>query len=138
MPASSLSEWPLRAGTIADVKLLVLALCLLGFAFAADEKEGNFTIRFEPTAKLQANVEVPFEVRVTDDRRRPLQRDDSVELSIGQPDEAPLRTLKAWFVQPGLFIAKPVFPADGKWDLTVTARRENQISRRTISFSVLP
>jgi hypothetical protein len=120
------------------VKLLVLALCFLGFAFAADETEGNFTIRFEPTAKLQANVEVPFEVHVTDDRKRPLQQDDSVELSIGQPDEAPVKTMKAWFVQAGVFIAKPTFPSDGKWDVTIVARRANQISRRTISFSVVP
>ena len=120
------------------MKLFVLALCLLGFAFAADEKEGNFTIRFEPTAKLQANVEVPFEVHVMDDRKKPLQRDDSVELAIGQPDEAPVRAIKAWFLQPGVFIAKPVFPAEGKWEVTVTARRENQITRRTIPFSVLP
>jgi nitrogen fixation protein FixH len=124
--------------TMSAVKLLILFICLLGFTIAADEKEGNFTIRFEPTAKLQTNVQVPFEIRVMDDRQKPLQRNDSVELSFAPQNQENGKTVKAWFVQPGLFIAKPVFPADGQWVITVIARREDRVTRRTIMFAVMP
>jgi nitrogen fixation protein FixH len=119
------------------VKLLILFVCLLGFAVAADEKEGNFTIRFEPTAKLQTNVEVPFEIRIMDDRRKPLERNVSVELSFAPQNQENGKTVKAWFVQPGVFIAKPVFPTDGQWAVTVMARREDRVTRRTIMFAVM-
>jgi nitrogen fixation protein FixH len=118
------------------VKLLVLLFCVMGLVFAADDREGNFTIRFEPTAKLQTKVEVPFEVRITDDRKQPLQHNAAVELSISPKNQGSTKTIKAWFVQPGVFIAKPVFPSDGQWSVTVTARRENQVSSRVITFSV--
>ncbi len=118
------------------VKLLALTLCAFGLLLAADEKEGNFTIRFEPTAKLQTNVEVPFAVHVTDDLGKPLQQDDHVEMSIAPENQATAKTIKAWFVAPGEFIAKPVFPLDGEWAVTVTARRQDRVTRRTITFSV--
>lgn len=120
------------------MKTLVLLFCLMGVAIAAGEKEGNFTIRFEPTAKLQPDVEVPFEVHVTDDLHKPLQRNADVQMSIAPEHQAVVKTIRAWFVQPGVFIAKPVFPSDGQWDVTVTARRENQSTTRTITFAVAP
>jgi nitrogen fixation protein FixH len=119
------------------VNLLALALCVFGLLFAAEEKEGNFTIRFEPTAKLQTNVEVPFTVRVTDDLGKPLQQNDRVEMSIAPENQATVKTIKAWFVAPGEFIAKPVFPLDGQWAVTVTARRQDRVTRRTITFAVV-
>lgn len=119
------------------MKPLILFVCLLGFAVAADEKEGNFTIRFEPAAKLQTNVQVPFEIRIMDDRQKPLERNVSVELSFAPQNQENGKTVKAWFVQPGLFIAKPVFPTDGQWAVTVTARREDRVTRRTIMFAVM-
>ena len=118
------------------VRLLALFLCVFALLLAADEKEGNFTIRFEPSAKLQTKVEVPFTVHVTDDLGKPLQRDDHVEMSIGPENQAAIKTVKAWFVAPGEFIAKPVFPADGQWAVTVTARRQDYVTRRTIVFPV--
>jgi nitrogen fixation protein FixH len=120
------------------VKVLVLALSLFGLLFAAQEVDGNFTIRFEPTAKLQANVEVPFTVHVTDDRGKPLLQDDHVQMTIAPENQPALKTIKAWFVAPGEFIAKPVFPSDGQWSITVEARRRNQVTRRTITFQVAP
>jgi hypothetical protein len=120
------------------VRLFALALCVCGLLFAAQETEGNFAIRFEPTAKLQTNVEVPFTVHATDDRGKPLLREDHVEMSIAQENQSPLRTIKAWFVGPGEFIAKPVFPSEGQWSITVTASRHNQVTRRTITFQVMP
>lgn len=118
------------------VRLLALFFCVFALLSAADEKEGNFTIRFEPSVKLQTKVEVPFTVHVTDDLGKPLQRDDHVEMSIAPENQAPIKTVKAWFVAPGEFIAKPVFPSDGQWAITVMARRQDRVTRRTIVFPV--
>jgi hypothetical protein len=118
-------------------RLLILCLLGIGLAFAApDVKEGNFTIRFEPAAKLQTKVEVPFEVRIIDDRNRPLQPNVKVDLTIAQENKPAIKTVKAWFVQPGLFIAKPVFPSDGQWVVTVTARINDRVTTRAITFTV--
>jgi hypothetical protein len=121
-----------------DVRLLALILCISGLLFAANEVEGNFTIRFEPTAKLQTGVEVPFTVHVTDDRKRPLEQNAHVEMAIAPENREPIKTIRAWYVGPGEFIAKPVFPSEGQWTLTVTARRANQVTTRAITFSVAP
>jgi hypothetical protein len=118
-------------------RFLVFCVVGIGLAFAAPEvKEGNFTIRFEPSAKLQTNVEVPFDVRIIDDLHHPLQRNANVELAIAPENKPIVKTVKAWFVQPGLFIAKPVFPSDGQWVVTVTARINDRVSTRTITFTV--
>lgn len=119
-----------------DVRLLALILCISGLLFAAKDVEGNFSIRFETNAKLQTGVEVPFTVHVTDDRQRPLEQNAHVEMSIAPENREPIKTIKAWYVGPGEFIAKPVFPSEGQWALTVTARRANQVTSRTITFSV--
>jgi hypothetical protein len=118
------------------VKILALFLCFVGLLAAAADQPGDFTIRFEPTAKLQTNVEVPFEVHVTDSRKRPLPQ-GQVELSISPVDKPTAETVKAWFVQPGLFIAKPKFPSDGQWSVTVKAKLGTLVSTRTIEFTVV-
>lgn len=118
-------------------QLLILCLFAVGLALAApDVKEGNFTIRFEPSAKLQTNVEVPFDVRITDDRGKALLHNAKVELSIAPEHKEPVKTIKAWFVEPGHFIAKPMFPSDGQWDVTVTARINDRVTTRSITFTV--
>jgi len=118
-------------------RLLICCLFGIGLALAApDVKEGNFTIRFEPAAKLQTNVEVPFDVRITDDRNNPLQRNARVDLAIAPENKATVKTVKAWFVRPGVFIAKPVFPSDGQWVVTVTARINDRVTTRAITFTV--
>jgi hypothetical protein len=123
--------------TVYVKRMLTLCLFAMGLILAApDVKDGNFTIRFEPSAKLQTNVEVPFDVRVTDDRNNPLQHNARVELAIAPENKPVVKTMKAWFVQPGLFIAKPVFPTDGQWAVTVTVRINDRVSTRTISFTV--
>jgi hypothetical protein len=118
------------------VKILALFLCFVGLLAAAADQPGDFTIRFEPTAKLQTNVEVPFDVHVTDSRNRPLPQ-GHVELSISPVDKPIVETVKAWFVQPGLFIAKPKFPSDGQWSVTVKAKLGNLVTTRTIEFTVV-
>ncbi len=118
------------------VKIFALFLCLAGLLVAAADQPGDFTIRFEPTAKLQANVEVPFDVHVTDSRKRPLPQ-AQVELSISPVDKPTVETVKAWFVQPGLFIAKPKFSSDGQWSVTVKVKLGNLVTSRTIEFTVV-
>src|SRR5690349_16144289 len=106
-----------------------------GLLTAAD-REGNFKIRFEPTAKLQTGVEVPFEVHVDDALSEPLQGDADIQLAIARPGQTPEASVKAWFVRPGVYSAKPQFPGDGQWAVTVTARRTNEATQRTINFIV--
>jgi len=118
------------------VKLFCLVLlCLTGLVLFADQ-EGNFKIHFDPTAKLQTDVEVPFEIHVTDALDKPLRQNARVELSIAPQNHATTASVKAWFVSPGVFIAKPTFPADGQWDITVAAHLENATSTRAILFTV--
>jgi uncharacterized GH25 family protein len=123
---------------MAIVKTLLALLCLFFFANAAEDREGNFKIRFEPTARLQSKTEVPFEIHVMDSRGQPLQREARVDISIVQQDREPEKGIRAFFIQPRVFLAKPVFPRDGQWDVTVVARRDNQVTRRTTTFSVAP
>ena len=148
MPAGRVSRIRLRActrtvtptssaqGYNVRVKLFCLVLlCLTGLVLFADQ-EGNFKIYFEPTAKLQTNVEVPFEIHVTDALNKPLSANARVELSIAPQNRPTVQSVKAWFVSPGVFIAKPTFPTDGQWEVTVTAHQENKASTRTVLFTV--
>ena len=117
------------------MKLIAALLLFSGLLVGAD-REGNFKIRFEPTAKLQTGVEVPFEIHVNDSRDKPLLRDTEVQLEIARPGGQPTGSVKAWYVQPGVYIAKPQFPADGQWAVTVDARRNNATTKRIITFIV--
>lgn len=119
------------------MKTAALLLCLLGFAVAqqAPEREGNFQIRFEPSAKLQTGVEVPFQISVKDALRKPLP-DAKVTLQIELSDHTHVKVFPAPAVSPGVYIAKPVFPVSGEWNVYVEVRRSNEMSSRTISFTV--
>jgi hypothetical protein len=116
------------------VKWLALILCAFGLLTAV-EREGNFDIRFEPTAKLQTGVEVPFAIHITDALHKPLP-DATVTLQIEMPDHSHVKVFRAPAVSPGVYIAKPVFPAAGEWNVYVEAHRNNQMSARTIQFNV--
>jgi hypothetical protein len=117
------------------VKIAALLLCALGLLFA-DDREGNFEIRFEPTAKLQTNVDVPFEIYVKDGRKQ-LLPDAKVEVTISLKDGSQPAKLPARAITPGLYIVKPNFPVPGTWDVEVIVRRNDQTSRRTKEFSVV-
>jgi nitrogen fixation protein FixH len=73
---------------------------------------------------------------VKDALNKPLLQNTRVELSIAPQNRATIQSVKAWFVSPGVFIAKPTFPSDGQWEITVTAHREDKTSQRTILFTV--
>ena len=112
--------------------LLLTALSLL----AQPVRDGNFDIRFEPTAKLQTNVEVPFEINVLDGRKQPLQ-DAKVTMRIAMLDSTHEATLPARATTPGVYVAKPNFPVAGQWNVEVTVRRNDQQTDRTIQFNVV-
>jgi hypothetical protein len=116
------------------VKFLILFLCALGL-FAAQEREGNFDIRFEPTAKLQTGVEVPFAISVRDARNQPLPN-AKVTLQIELENGADVKVFPAPGTAPGTYIAKPVFPISGVWNIYVAVRRDNAMTARTIQFNV--
>jgi YtkA-like len=116
------------------VKSFALLLCALGL-LSAVEREGNFDIRFEPTAKLQTDVQVPFEIHITDALHKPLP-DAKVTLQIEMPDHTHVRVFPAPGTAAGVYLAKPVFSLAGEWNIYVEAHRNNEMSARTIQFNV--
>jgi uncharacterized GH25 family protein len=117
------------------VKTLVVLIVAAGL-MQAQLRNGNFTIRFEPTAALQTNAEIPFEIRVTDDLRKPLQN-ATVSLQIETQDQhMQVKVFKAVQVQPGVYVAKPTFPEAGRWSVYVEVRRDNAMAARTIDYLI--
>jgi hypothetical protein len=111
-----------------------LFLLLASLPLAA-EREGNFTIRFEPTAILQTGAPVPFEIRVTNDLRKPVSHAKAT-LQIEMEQHNNVKVFPAPEVSPGVYVAKPVFPESGAWSIYVEVRRNDQLSVRTIQFTV--
>lgn len=116
------------------MKFALLALCALGL-IAAQEREGNFDIRFEPTAKLQTGVAIPFQITVNDALHKPLP-DAKVTLQIETAEHTHVKVYPAPAINPGIYIAKPVFPTSGEWNIYVEVHHANAMSSRTIPFSV--
>ena len=116
------------------MKSIALLLCALGL-LSAVEREGNFDIRFEPTAKLQTGVQVPFEIHITDALHKPLP-DAKVTLQIEMPDHTHIQVFPAPATAAGVYLAKPVFSLAGEWNIYVEAHRNNEMSARTIEFNV--
>lgn len=123
------------------MKVILLFVCALFvcapglLAQQRQEREGNFNIRFEPSAKLQTGVEVPFRITVTDALRKPLV-DAKVTLQVEMTDGSRVKVYKAPGTDPGVYIAKPIFSVSGEWNVYVEARRDAEMSARTIQFSV--
>jgi hypothetical protein len=124
------------------VKLAALLLLGLGLLFA-QEREGNFTVRFEPTAVLQTGAPIPFQITVHDANHKPLA-DAKVTLQIETANHTHVKVFPAPAVDaranPGIYVAKPVFDAAGEWSVYVEVRRQNgrweEMSARTIEFTV--
>jgi hypothetical protein len=115
------------------VKLPIVSLLLAGALVA--QRPGNFIIRFEPKAILQTNVQVPFDITVTNDIRQPL-RQAKVTLQIETKDHQKVQIFKAPEARAGLYVAKPVFPDAGTWSVYVEVRRNDEITTRTLDFNV--
>ena len=111
-----------------------MLFCAVGLLLS-QAGEGNFVIRFEPQAVLQANADIPFEIHVTDDRHRPVQY-AKVTLQIETAQHTQVKKYPAPYVGPGLYIAKPVFPTSGEWSVYVEVRLNGEVSARNIDYSV--
>lgn len=116
------------------MKTLVFLLCAAGLCLA-QEHEGNFVIRFEPRAVLQAKVVIPFDIRVDDDRHQPVLG-ARVTLQIETLQHTQVKVFNAPSVDQGVYIASPVFPSSGEWSIYVEVHRNGQMSARTIEFNV--
>ncbi len=116
------------------MKTLALLLYLAGTLFGY-QQEGNFVLRFEPQADLQANAEIPFAIRVHDDLRKPVL-DAKVTLQIETPQHTHIKIYNAPAVESGVYVAKPVFPISGEWTVYVEVHRGTQMSARSIDFNV--
>jgi hypothetical protein len=101
----------------------------------AQPQEGNYKIRFEPTAKLQTGTRVPIEVTVTDDLLKPLINAKVLltctEVTGGAEFEA-----EAKATTPGTYVAKAVFPKTGTWSIRALVTRNDKRSSRVIQFTV--
>lgn len=136
----STPSMPMQAragGYNGGVKFVALLLCASGLLLAQQgpERDGNFDIRFEPWAKLQAAVQVPFQITVKDPRNKPLT-DAKVTLQIETLDHTHVKIFPAPAINPGTYMAKPVFPFAGEWSVHVEVRRDNEMTARTLQFSV--
>ena len=116
------------------VKFAALFLCAVGL-LTAQERDGNFDIRFEPTAKLQTGVRIPFQITVRDPLHKPLT-DAKVTLQVETAEHAHTKIYPAPGTDPGTYIAKPEFPVGGQWNIYVEVRRDGEMSARTIQFDV--
>jgi hypothetical protein len=116
------------------VKLL-LALFFAAALVVAQDPPANFRIRFEPTAKLQTGVQVPFEIHILDAHDQPVQ-EAKVLLICTQAADDPGVTAEGKAVSPGMYVAKPIFPKTGTWNVLVRARREGRESNRVMQFNV--
>jgi YtkA-like len=114
----------------------VRSLWLLALGLAAfGGREGNFTIRFEPKAVLQTDAQIPFEISVLNDLKQPLH-EAKVTMQIETKDHHHVMTYKAPEVTAGLYLAKPIFPEAGEWSISVEVHRSDQVSTRTLEYTV--
>lgn len=116
------------------MKILALLVWAAALSFSQG-REGNFTIRLEPTAALQANAEIPFAIHVTDDLHKPVI-DAKVTLQVENSQGADVRVFRASATEPGVYISKPVFPAAGQWAVYVEVHRGGELATRTIEYNV--
>lgn len=98
-------------------------------------REANFNIRFEPTAILQSNTEIRFDITINDAEHKPVHG-AQVTLQIETPDHRDTKVFRAPEMQTGVYMAKPIFPAAGRWNVYVEARRDGEMSARTIEYYV--
>lgn len=116
------------------MRVIALFLCAFGLLWA-QERDGSFDIRFEPTAKMQTGVQVPFTITVRDARHQPLPN-AKVTLQIGTKNGMDVKVFPAPGTEPGTYIAKPVFPHPDEWSVYVEVRRDNMVSARTLQYQV--
>ena len=104
-------------------------------ASAQELREANFDIRFDPTAILQTGTEIRFNIAIKDADRKPVHG-AQVTLRIETAEHEQTKTFRATEMDTGLYMAKPVFPVRGQWDVTIEARRDDAMSTRTKQYYV--
>jgi len=114
--------------------MVALLLLVAGLALPYD-REGNFSIRFEPMAILQTGAPIPFHIKVEDARHQPVN-DAKVTMQIETSDHKQVEKFKAVSIGEGVYTAKPVFSDAGEWLVLVSVHRDDQVSARTITFEV--
>jgi hypothetical protein len=111
------------------VKIFAFVFLALGLALA-QQRDGSFNIRIEPTAILQTGAEIPFRISVDDARHKPLHG-AKVTLEITTKEPTDTKLLNATETDPGIYIAKPVFEHSGEWTVYVEAERDGAKSTRS-------
>jgi hypothetical protein len=115
------------------VRPVFLSLALALSAFSG--REGNFVIRFEPTAVLQTDAQIPFEIKVMNDLQQPLHQ-AKVTLQIETKDHKRVQVFKAPEVTEGVYLAKPIFSQAGDWSVLVEVHRNDQETSRTRDYTI--
>ena len=109
------------------MKLLAWFFCLAGLLLA-QEREGNFSIRFDPTAVLQTGAPIPFQITVHDANHN-LLKDSRVTLQIETGNGTHVKVFPAPaadpIADPGVYTAKPVFDVPGEWKVYVEVHHAN-------------
>ena len=98
-------------------------------------RPANFDISVEPTAILQTGTEIRFDIHVKNSVSQPVHA-ARVTLQIETPDHQGTKVFKATEIEAGLYTAKPIFPAKGRWNVYVEAQRNDAMSSRTIEYYV--
>lgn len=98
-------------------------------------RNANFDIRFEPTAILQAGTEIRFDITVKDAAHH-LVHGARVSLQIETPEHEQTKVFRATELQTGIYMAKPIFPVKGQWNVYVEVHRDDEMSARTIEYYV--
>lgn len=70
-----------------------------------------------------------------DPRHKPVEH-AQVTLEIKDRDNMNLRDFRSIMAAPGVYVAKPTFSDSGEWSVSVTVRRDQDITSRTIQFTV--
>lgn len=117
-----------------NVKLVALLLLTASLAIPR-EREGNFTIRFEPMAVLQCGVPIPFHIKAEDARHQPLTN-AKLTMQIETSEHKDVRTFRVSEIGAGIYAAKPIFPEAGEWLVMVAVHRGDDVSGRSITFEV--
>ena len=118
-----------------SVKLLASIVSAAGLILGQQMREGNLDVRFEPTAKMQTGAPIPFNIVVRDALKKPFIN-AQVTLQIEKPDHSSVNVYPAPQLDRGTYLAKPVFPSPGTWEVIVDVRRGNQETGRTVEFHV--
>lgn len=117
------------------MRALLLFLCLIASVFGQNA-EGNYKIRFEPTAKLQTDTEIPFTIKVTDSRLQPMSSAKVRIICRLADDPSDDVQVEGKMVTAGTYIAKPTFPKAGTWDVRVEVTWNDKMSSRSMQFNV--